>query len=130
MLLNKFLVSVSSSEVPAFEHHKLMNQQTLCGLSGERSFPIGVLVEFPSAWTDVQLLKSLICKPLISYTHESSNPDEVFIWTYSQGNLISYREQRLVAAKPVLGISDKVSFKPVSSATETSYKMEISPVAS
>ena len=28
------------------------------------------------------------------------------------------------------GISDKVSFKPVSSATETSYKIEMSPVAS
>ena len=32
--------------------------------------------------------------------------------------------------KPVFRVSNKVSFKPVSSATETSYKMEISPVAS
>ena len=32
----------------------------------------------------------------------------------------------LVATKPVLGGSDKASFKPVSSATETSYKIEIS----
>ena len=36
----------------------------------------------------------------------------------------------LVARKPVFWISDKASFKPVSSATETSYKIEISPVAS
>ena len=32
--------------------------------------------------------------------------------------------------KPVFGVSDKASFKPVSSATETSLKIEISPVAS
>ena len=38
----------------------------------------------------------------------------------------------LVARKPLFGVnvSDKVSFKPVSSATETSYKIEISPVLS
>ena len=35
-----------------------------------------------------------------------------------------------VARKPVFGVSDKASFKPVSSATETSWKIEISPVAS
>ena len=33
----------------------------------------------------------------------------------------------LDATKPVFGFSDKTSFKPVSSATETSYKIEISP---
>ena len=32
--------------------------------------------------------------------------------------------------KPVFGVSDKASFKPVSSATETSKKIEISPLAS
>ena len=36
----------------------------------------------------------------------------------------------LVARKPVFGVSDKASFKPVPSATETSLKIEISPVAS
>ena len=36
----------------------------------------------------------------------------------------------LVATKPVFGVSNKVRFKPVSSATETSYKNEISLVAS
>ena len=36
----------------------------------------------------------------------------------------------LNATKPVFGISDKVSFKPDSSASETSWKIEISPVAS
>ena len=36
----------------------------------------------------------------------------------------------LVARKPVFGVSDKASFKPVSSTTETSQKIEISPVAS
>ena len=36
----------------------------------------------------------------------------------------------LNATKPVLGVSDKASFKPVSSATETSSKIEISHVAS
>ena len=35
-----------------------------------------------------------------------------------------------VATKPVFGVSDKASFKPVSSATETSYKIEISLVGS
>ena len=44
MFLNKFLVTVSSSELPAFEHDKLMNVQTLCWLPGERSLPIGLLV--------------------------------------------------------------------------------------
>ena len=34
------------------------------------------------------------------------------------------------ATKPVFGVSDKASFKPVSLATETSYKIEITPVAS
>ena len=32
--------------------------------------------------------------------------------------------------KSVIGVSNKASFKPVSSATETSQKIEISPVAS
>ena len=36
----------------------------------------------------------------------------------------------LVATKPVFGASDKASFKPVSSATETSYKIDISLVGS
>ena len=36
----------------------------------------------------------------------------------------------LVARKPVFGVSDKASFKPVSSAAETSQKIEISLVAS
>ena len=36
----------------------------------------------------------------------------------------------LVAAKPVFWVSDKVRFKPVSSATETSKNMETSLVAS
>ena len=35
-----------------------------------------------------------------------------------------------VARKPVFRVSDKESFKPVSSATETSLKIEISPAAS
>ena len=35
-----------------------------------------------------------------------------------------------VARKPVFGVSDKVSFKPVSSATETSWKTEILAVES
>ena len=36
----------------------------------------------------------------------------------------------LVARKPVLGVSDKGSFKPVSSATQTSKKIEILLLAS
>ena len=35
----------------------------------------------------------------------------------------------LVTKKPVFGVSHKASFKPVSSATGTSQKIEISPVA-
>ena len=37
-------VTASSSELPAFEHHKLMYLQTVCWLPGERSLPIGLLV--------------------------------------------------------------------------------------
>ena len=36
----------------------------------------------------------------------------------------------LVATKPVFGVSDKVRFKLVSSASETSYNIEILLVAS
>ena len=36
----------------------------------------------------------------------------------------------LAVRKPVFGVSVKASFKPVSSATETSQKIEISTVAS
>ena len=36
----------------------------------------------------------------------------------------------LVARKHVFGVSDKASFKTVSSATETSYEIEILTVAS
>ena len=39
-----FLITVSSSELPAFEHHKLCCLQTLCWLPGERFLPIGLLV--------------------------------------------------------------------------------------
>ena len=41
-----------------------------------------------------------------------------------------YPYMGLVARKPVFGVSDKVRFKPVCLATETSKKIEISPVAS
>ena len=40
------------------------------------------------------------------------------------------RNMGLVARKPVFGVSDIASFKPVSTATETSYKTEIPLVAS
>ena len=36
----------------------------------------------------------------------------------------------IVVIKPVFGVSDRVSFKPVLSATDNSLKIEISPVAS
>ena len=42
--LNIFPNTVSSSELPAFEHHKLWCLQTLCWLQGERSLPFGLLV--------------------------------------------------------------------------------------
>ena len=42
--------------------------------------------------------------------------------------LYKLRHVGLVVRKPVFGISNKASFKPVSSATETSYKIEILPV--
>ena len=35
-----------------------------------------------------------------------------------------------VVTKPVFGVPDKARLKPVSSATETSWKIEISPIAS
>ena len=41
----------------------------------------------------------------------------------------SFPLMSLVARKPVLGVSDKTSFKPVSSATDASQKIEISHVA-
>ena len=44
MFLNKFLVTVSSLELSAFEHRKLWCLQTLCWLHGEQSLPIGLLV--------------------------------------------------------------------------------------
>ena len=40
----KYLVTVSSPELPAFGHRKLWCLQTLCWLHGERSLPIGLLV--------------------------------------------------------------------------------------
>ena len=42
----------------------------------------------------------------------------------------SHNNFGLVARKPVFGVSDKASFKPVSSATATTQKVEILPVAS
>ena len=39
-----FLITVSSSELPAFEHRKFWCLETLCWLPGERSVPIGLLV--------------------------------------------------------------------------------------
>ena len=36
----------------------------------------------------------------------------------------------LIARKPVFGVSDSARFKPVSLATETSYKIESSLIAS
>ena len=47
MFLNLFLVTVSSSELSAFEHRKL------CWLHGERSLPIGLLVSYFSTKTYV-----------------------------------------------------------------------------
>ena len=72
MFLNKFVVTVSSSGLPAFEHHKLMNLQTLRWLPGERSLPIGLLVFriIPKRNTiyflDVPLNNSSIVSPISS----------------------------------------------------------------
>ena len=44
MFLNLFLITVSSSELPAFEHRKSCCRQTLCWLPGEQLLPIGLLV--------------------------------------------------------------------------------------
>ena len=44
--------------------------------------------------------------------------------------LVISNKMDLVARKPVFGISDRVRMKPFSSATETSQKLEISPIAS
>ena len=43
---------------------------------------------------------------------------------------VFYVDFGLATRKPVFRVSHKASFKPVSSATETSKKNEISPVAS
>ena len=57
--------------------------------------------------------------------------------TGQSGSLLSFNtsykawnHMGLIARKPVLGVSDKASFKPVSSATVTSLRIEISPVPS
>ena len=47
--------------------------------------------------------------------------------THPHGPILNFG---LVARKPVIGVSDKARFKPVSSATEISWKIESSPVAS
>ena len=43
---------------------------------------------------------------------------------------IKWYQMGLVATKSLFGVSEKARLKPVSSATETSYKIEILPVAS
>ena len=51
----------------------------------------------------------------------------------TSNNVVSTSMRRklgLVARKPVFGVSDNASFKPVSSASETSWKIEISLVIS
>ena len=40
MFFNYFMDTVSSSELSAFEHRKLLCLQTLCWLHGERSLPV------------------------------------------------------------------------------------------
>ena len=49
-------------------------------------------------------------------------------WCEPSSTLIHYMS--LNATKPVFGVSDKARLKPACSATENSYKLEISPVAS
>ena len=55
---------------------------------------------------------------------------EAVVLLRDQGNFlfINYH-MGLVARKPVFRVSDKASFEPVSSATETRQKVEISPAA-
>ena len=45
-------------------------------------------------------------------------------------NIILFLQMGLISTKPVFGVSDKARLNPISSATETSKKIEISPVAS
>ena len=50
MFLNQFQITVSSSELSAFEHRKLWCLQILCWLHGEQSLPIGLLVLLVDLW--------------------------------------------------------------------------------
>ena len=64
------------------------------------------------------------------------NTHLVFSITYTHCSHTQSRDEeskghnRRRRTKPVFGVSNKVSFKPVSSGTETSWKIEISVVAS
>ena len=58
---------------------------------------------------------SYVCKAS-NINGEASNRTVVTV----VGKLVFFHHLGLVARKPVFGVSDKASFKPVSSATETS----------
>ena len=53
---------------------------------------------------------------------------DILDFSTGQWDNVTLLELGLVVRKPVFGVSDKASFKQVSSATETSWKIEISPV--
>ena len=64
-LFISFLVTVSSSELPTFEHRKLWCLQTLYWLHGERSLSIGLLVIFQGGLDRLSPLWIRACKSQI-----------------------------------------------------------------
>ena len=66
LCLNLGLFTVSSSELPAFEHSKIWCLRTLCWLSGEQSLPIGLLVVFP---TEQKGLAIAVIQQIIFHYH-------------------------------------------------------------
>ena len=78
-----------------------------------------------SILTFVNLFCSILCRQGIQYAAFRSS-GSVAVHSLFSGCLYL----GLAARKPVFGVSGKARLKPVTSATETSQKNEISPVAS
>ena len=93
--------------------------------------------EFPSTCTTVRVrlrgkkqnLEEIIFYGLEWKIWHAKNPYVLFARGLLRVVILSLKKLNLVTRKPVFGFSDQVRLKPVCSATETSYRLEILDIA-
>ena len=80
-----------------------------------------------SRWASVVQLQLVVSLSSVYQRYFGYNPSSAF---YHNGAYLINNYMSLITRKPVFGVGDQVRLKPACSATDTSYRLELSAIAS